>query len=188
VASTLTLSGGELNFGSATLEVQSTTVDLHLLATLTPGTGTLKFTGSSAQSFTPMSGATHPNLTQYGTGGTTVITNGFTTDVLTLNQGTFNLGSSLSHTANTVSDGGGGPYGSLDFNTSQLHALGNVTMGNLTTLTAGSGSLYFDGGSGAQFFTPKSGGISHPHILHGGGTEIRLFTNNLVCLSFTHLR
>ena len=185
VTSALSISGGGLDFGSSTLQVQSSAVDFTSLSTLTPGTGTLVFTGSAAQTFTPKAGVTHPNIGQYGTGGTSVATNNLTAGTLTLNQGTFNLGTSRSHTFTSVSDGGGGPYGSINFSNSQLHVTGNVLLGNVTTLTPGTGTLAFDGTSGAQLFVPKSGGASHPFITHGSADTLRLATNNLSCLGFT---
>ena len=185
VTTTLQITGGGLAFGSSTLQVQPTSVDLTALTSITPGTGTLAFTGSSAQTFTPKASATHPNIKQYGTGGTTVVTNNLVAGALTLNQGTFNLGTALSHSFTTVSDGGGGPYGNLNFNSSQLHVTGNVQIGNVPTLTAGSGSLNFDAASGTQVFVPKSSGATHPAIFHAGAGTLQLATYNLTCLSFT---
>lgn len=180
----LNLTGGILDFGSSTLQVQAASVNLASLAGLTAGSGTLRFTGASAQTFTPMAGATHPNLNQYGSGGTTIAGNGVTAATLTLNSGTFNLGAGLSHYFTTVSDGGGGPYGSLNFGSSTLHVTGNVSLGNVPALTPGTGGLAFDGPSGIQIFVPKSGGAIHPSITHAGAGTVQIHGDGLFCLGF----
>lgn len=181
----LSATGGGLDFGSSTLSISGTTVSLAGLGTITAGTGTLKFTGSSPQTFTPRASLTHPHIIQYGAGGTTIATNNLAAGSLTLYQGTFNLGTGLTHTFTSVSDGGGGPYGSLDFGSSQLHATGHVQLGNLTALTSGSGSLHFDNTSGSQIFVPKSAGAGHPAIFHAGTDSLKLATYDLVCAAFT---
>ncbi|HKP96813.1 MAG TPA: PA14 domain-containing protein [Fibrobacteria bacterium] len=180
-----TATGGGLDFGSAVLSLNQATVNFSGLASITPGTGTLKFTGSTLQTFIPKASAAHPNITQYGTGGTTVYTYGLAAGALTLNQGTFNLGSSLSHSFASVSDGGGGPYGNLNFGSSQLHVSGNVALGNTPTLTPGTGTLDFNGTGSVQLFTPKGSSANHPLITHTGSAIVRQYANDLFCLGFS---
>ena len=64
---------GSINFGTAcTLAVAGATANFSSMSTITAGTGALSFTGTSAQVFTPKSGAAFPGVIQNGTGGTTI--------------------------------------------------------------------------------------------------------------------
>jgi len=176
VTTTLTVSSGGLDFGSSTLKVAAAAVDMSALVNLTPGTGTLEFSGSSAQTFTPKSGGTYPNITQTGNGGTTITTNNLAMGSLSIPNGTFTLGSGLTHTAFDVTSVGG--TGGLDFGSSTLKAGGTVVnLSGLGTLTPGTGTLEFTGSS-ATSFTPKSGAL-HPNIKMSGAGTAALATNDL---------
>ncbi len=146
----LTIDAGNLDFGNATLQT-SNHVNLSNLATLTDGTGTLEFIGTSSQDFTPKSGQMHPSLIQNGSGGT-VLKGTVTAGNLTISSGTFQL-SGHSLTVNDVISTGG----NINFNsTSSLRAAGDVDVSNLSTITDdGTGTLEFVGSS-AQTFTPHA--------------------------------
>jgi autotransporter-associated beta strand protein len=174
---------GGLDFGSSTLEYSGAGINLALLTTVSRGTGTLRFTGASA-SLQPHATDTLPDIKQSGTGTTTVITNGLKTGLLAPLSGTFHFGSGLNHSIGSISMGAG-PYGSLNFGTSQVHISGNADLGSLAALTPGSGKLYFDAATGTQIFTPKAGGSAHPQVFHTGSGALRLAANNLACAAFT---
>ncbi len=65
---TLETAGGGMDFGNCTLSVRFSNVDLSPLTTLTPGTGALKFTSSSLQSFWPSISYVNPIVKHSGTG------------------------------------------------------------------------------------------------------------------------
>ncbi len=149
------LGSGDLDFGSSTLQVSGTTVNLGSFNSVTEGTGTLIFTGSSPQTFTPKSSATMYRITQNGSGGTTVSTNAFIlSNAFTITSGTFDLGTGLTHSVVSLS---GAVAGNLSFNTSTLQVTdGNADFRNLP-VTAGSGTLKFTRIAGNQTFYPRSG-------------------------------
>jgi len=78
---TLETAGGGMDFGNCTLSVRYSNVDLSPLATLTPGTGALKFTSTSLQSFWPSISHINPIIKHAGTGAlklmNMLIANGF---------------------------------------------------------------------------------------------------------------
>ncbi len=160
---------GTFDFGSSSYTLTVTgDADFSTGGPITAGDGTLEFTGTSAQTFTPKSGQTFPEIEQDGSGGTTVLTNGFTANTLSIEDGSFNLGTSLTHTVGAVTTPGG-TGGVLNFGSSTLQATGNVTLnGSGFSVTAGTGELNFTG-TGTQTFTPD--GATHPDISHtGSGT------------------
>jgi autotransporter-associated beta strand protein len=180
-ASALSITGGNLDFASGILKLGGATADFTSLASLTPGAGTLEFNGSVAQTFIPKASLTFPGLTQSGTGGTTVATNGFSSNgPLTLVYGTFDLGASLSHSAASLD----ATAGSLAFNSSSLSVTsGNANLSTVSSLSAGTGALAFTAASGTQTLTPKYGS-GHPAILHTGAGTLALANYDLSCLSF----
>ncbi|MDB5049237.1 MAG: hypothetical protein JWO30_2308 [Fibrobacteres bacterium] len=179
-----TATGGGLDFGSSTLDFSAANLNLSGLDSLAAGTGTLKFSGGSAQTFTPKAGVPHPSITQTGIGGTTVIGGNLVAQTLSPLGGMFHLGTGLTHTFAAITLGGG-PYGSLDFGSSQVHVTGMVDLGNLVTLTPGTGALYFDAPSGKQLFVPKPGDVLHPAIFHNAADTLQITTNNLTAAGFT---
>ncbi len=176
--------GGTLDFGSSTLDFSGNTLDLTGLSAIVPGTGYIQFSGASAQSFIPRASTPHPNIKQTGTGGTTIVSNDLNANVLYPLGGTFHLGAGRNHSFTGITQGGG-PYGSLDFGSSQAHVSGSLDLGNVVTLTPGTGSLYLSAPTGIQYLTPKGGNAPHPAIFHDGAGTLQLYGNNLTCQSFS---
>ncbi|MEO6095972.1 MAG: autotransporter-associated beta strand repeat-containing protein, partial [Fibrobacteria bacterium] len=173
IASTFTVTGGGLDFGSSTLKLQAADVDLRLLSALTPGTGILQFTRASSQTFVPHASLPLPRVEQFGTGVTTVTTNPIVTaDILMIRNGAFQLGTGLTHVVGGVNGSGG--VGTLDFGTSNLKvSAGNAYLGNLAGVTTtGTGSLEFSAASGTQIFTTLAG-FTNPAIVHSGAGTLR---------------
>src|SRR6185369_15040346 len=72
----ISTSGGSMEFGSSTVQVTSGNADLSSLTAVTPGTGTLAMTGSSGtQVLTPPSGITLPAVTNTGAATVQLSTN-----------------------------------------------------------------------------------------------------------------
>jgi hypothetical protein len=130
----ITTSAGTMDFGSSTVKVSSGNANLSNLSVVTPGTGTLIFTGTSGtQVLTPPSGITLPAITNTGAA------------TLQLSTNTLNC---LSYSQSA---------GTLDFNSVDVTTTGNFTLTsgtsssftNLTgrTLTVG-GNASFTGSAG----------------------------------------
>jgi len=180
IASTFTMTGGTLDFGSSTLRFAGATLDFALLGAMNAGTGALEFTGGSSQTFIPKASTVYPDVLQTGAGGTTISTNPLLAGNLTISGGTLHLGSSLAHVFTSVTATAGG----LDFGSSTLEVkTGNANLANLGTLTAGSGQLLFTAASGVQTFSPKLG-ATHPQINHSASGTLMLGANNLTCAAF----
>ncbi|MEO7423730.1 MAG: PA14 domain-containing protein [Fibrobacteria bacterium] len=183
VLGNVAFSGGTLDFNGATLLLHAASVDLHLLAGIIAGTGTLEFADGNPQTFVPLNAAQHPNIRQSGAGGTTITTNDLNANVLLPAGGVFHMGSGRSHSFTAI-NAGGGPYGGLDFASSQVHVTGTVNLATATSLTAGTGSIYLSASTGTQTFAPK-GNVMVPAIFHDGGGILQLYGNSLNCQSFT---
>jgi hypothetical protein len=163
---------GNFDFGSATLTLTENAI-FSSNGSITPGTGTIVFSGAAAHIFRPMAGGVlHPNITQNGAGTTVISTNPLNAGTLTLTNGTFDLGDEgLTHTVTSVIGSAGG---ALDFGTSTLQSSGNVTLSSLTSITAGTGTLEFTGTSGTQTFAPINGTATHPDVIHSGAGTLQL--------------
>ncbi|MBW8886871.1 MAG: DUF2341 domain-containing protein [Fibrobacteres bacterium] len=173
---------GTFNFGSSTLSISTGDATFYSGMTVTAGTGTLAFTGTSGtQNFTPKSGATLPTITESGTGGTVLVnTNGLTTGAFTQSAGTWQWGTGLTHSIASISTSGG----SMDFGSSTVQVTtGDANLRSLTAVTPGTGTLAMTGSSGIQVLTPPSG-ISLPAITSTGAATLQLSTNTLNCLSY----
>ncbi|HLP40364.1 MAG TPA: hypothetical protein VK465_02550, partial [Fibrobacteria bacterium] len=108
VTSITTSGSSTMTFGANTVRV-SGNVDLSGLATLNANSGTLELNGASAQTFTPMAGATHPTIKQTGTGTTTVATNSLTAQAVQVIAGTLDFSANalnLTTTGNVTVSGG----------------------------------------------------------------------------------
>lgn len=176
----ITLAGdysGDFSFGSQTLTVTGE-ANFATGGTITGATGTLAFTGGSAQQFTPKTGQTFPAITQNGAGGTTILSNELTAGALTVSTGTLNLGTGLTHTVASIATSGG----TLDFSSSTLQVTGNANL-NGSTITVGTGTLEFTG-TGTQTFTPKATVNYNPDISHTGSGTLDIAAN-FYCTDFS---
>ena len=176
----LSMTGGTLEFGSSGLAVSGASIDFTSAAGILPGTGTLSFTGSSAQTFKPRSGSGCPAIVQNGSGGTTLSTNPMLAGALTIVSGTLDLGSGLAHSAASLATSGGG----LTFGSSSLNInTGNANLSGLGSFSAGTGAMAFSAASGTQIFTPKSG-ATHPSVTHSAAGTLQIAGNALTCKGF----
>ena len=174
------------------------------------GTGTLAFTGTSAQTLTPKSGISFGStaIIQNGSGGTTVSTNTLTCGTVTLTSGTLTLGAGVSSgtlsfnggslnlgsSTYTVTGSGAGISspggGSINFNTGTLTldnaATGNVDFSGISTVSNTSGTFNLaQGSNGSYTFNPKAG-QTFPNIVVGGSTSpTQTLTGNLTALSIS---
>jgi len=169
---TITTAGGALT-------ITGSSADFSNLSSIN-ASGSLRFMGASAQTFTPKAGYVIPKLIQAGAGGTTVQTNGLTADSLIINTGTFNLGVGLTDSVGMglALTGGGLNFGSATLKTAAM----DVDFSALPSLIAGTGTLELTA-SGAQSFIPKAA-TTHPAIVHSGAGGLTLSTNDLTANSF----
>jgi hypothetical protein len=160
---TVSGTGGTLDFGTSILQLSGTSLDFSAFA-ITPGTGTLVFTGTSQQTFTPHASDTFPAVTQNGSGGTLLAAD-LIAGALSVNQGEFNLGSGRTHWVPSIASAAPNT-GSINFSSSTLR----VTTGNATftsiAVVPGNGRLVFTR-AGAQSFTPRAGSV-FPDIEQNG--------------------
>ncbi len=158
---------GTFDFTTHTLSVFSGNADFRLGGIITPGSGTLAFSGSGAQTFIPKSGTAFPRILQNGVGTTTISTNNLSAADLTLASGTFHLGAGLTHSFVGISGGGG-----LNFGTSNINVSGSVDLSTATVTVGASNTLTFVGSS-PQTYTPKAG-LTGLNLAQrgGGGTTI----------------
>ncbi|MDB5104420.1 MAG: hypothetical protein JWP91_2109 [Fibrobacteres bacterium] len=181
---------GTFDFQSYTMTV-SATGDFRTGGAITPGTGKISFNGSAAQRLIPpgiQANSILPTIEQNGTGGTTVTTNRLRTATLVLanlsGNGAFNLGSGLQDTVTT--DLTMNANGNLDFGSSTLNYTGaTMDFRNLTTLTAGSGTIAFMGGSGVNTTLIPKTGMTLPAISKFNANTVTLSTNGLTAGTFT---
>jgi hypothetical protein len=181
ITTTLTLGAGGLDFGASTLRVGAATVDLRGLSSLAAGSGTLEFTGASAQTFHPRAASIHPAILQSGAGTTSVESNALQAGSLTLSAGVFDLGATPRiHALSSFASTGG----ALTFqgNTLQI-TTGDADFSGLAALNQGTGVVEFTAATGTQVFTPKAS-ATHPGIAHSGAGTLRLAANALTARSF----
>jgi hypothetical protein len=166
---------GTLNFNTSTLQA-SDTVNLNTIGAIVPASGTLSFiSASTPQIFIPKLLATHPNITQNGSAGTTIISYPLTAGNLTLTSGTLHLGANLTHAFANVS---GAAAGAIDFGSCNMQVSGtSVDFSALTSVTKATGTLAFTSAS-AQSFVPKTGAV-FPPIIQSGAGQTTLGNNNL---------
>ena len=173
---------GAFGFGAFTLSL-SGNADFSTGGTVTATTGALSFTGTAPQTFIPKAGATFPGIIQNGTGGTTIIGASLTAGVLTIDQGTFDLGTSLTNSFTGVTSGAPNT-GTLNFDASTLQIrLGNADF-HLMNVIAGTGLLSFTSAA-AQSFTPHTGFVFPPIVRNGTAGATTVLTYPLHCPSLT---
>ncbi|MBD3390814.1 MAG: hypothetical protein GF418_02140, partial [Chitinivibrionales bacterium] len=128
---------GGLDFGANTLSVTGD-ADFTGCGTITPSTGTLQLTGTSAQTLTPPSTQTLPTVKQNGTGTTTIATNMLMANGLWVASGSLNGSAvSLDIDGDVTIDAGGSLTAPAVFTVQ-----GSWT--NSGTFTHSSGTLTFD--------------------------------------------
>jgi hypothetical protein len=143
--------------------------------------GQLKFAGANPQNFTPKLGVILNYVQQVGSGGTTVLANGFKTNTLDLYAYTLNLGAGLVDSTGSVAVFAG----SLTMGSSTLKiGASSVNFNGLSSLTPGTGALEFTA-TGTQTFTPKNS-TSHPAVNHTGSGTFQLSGYPLTCASFSN--
>ena len=126
---------GTLTFGTTSvLRVYGDSADFSGLAGLTPSTGTLQMTGTSAQTLIPHPSLTMPAVTQLGSGGATVQTHALNCGS---NAVTLNGGNILAQTALTC--------GAVNVTSGTLTLGGAMTASGALTVGA-SGALDLGGG------------------------------------------
>ena len=145
---------GTFDFNNKTLSLTgNANYNQSLMTVAATGGGTIAFTGTAAQTFTPKSGGTFPSLLQNGSGGTTLSTNALTlSGNLTLTSGTLNANglamsvagnwannSTFTATGNTVTLNGAG---------GSTQVISGTTTFNIFTATCATGrTLEFAAGS-----------------------------------------
>jgi len=144
--------------------------------------GQLKLVGPGAQNFTPRPNSVMAAISQYGAGGSTILTNGLKASALSLYSGQLNLGSGLIDSIGAFS----AVSGSLNMGSSTLKigGTGAIDFNNLSIFTPGTGTLEFTG-TGTQSFTPRNA-TSHPAITHTGSGTFQLSTYPLSCASLNN--
>ncbi|MEO7958763.1 MAG: hypothetical protein ABIW76_18945, partial [Fibrobacteria bacterium] len=165
---------GSLDFNGSELDARGN-VDLSGLTVTATSANILAFTGNGSQAFTPKASMTALKLSKTGSGITTVTGYGFTTPLMTLANGTLQLGSDLNHTAADLALTGG----SLNMGSARLSTpAGTVDFSNLTAITfpTGNSALEFTGNSAQTFITKI--GLTFPSIIQNGAGGTTVVTNN----------
>ncbi|MBD3320579.1 MAG: hypothetical protein GF350_05720, partial [Chitinivibrionales bacterium] len=139
--------------------------------TFTANNGTVNFNGTGVTKNIDPTGLYNIYLSASSSAYT--LTAPLAANTITIDNGTLDLGTSLTHSCAGVSTMSSA--GTLDFNTSTLQVTGNVDFTSLGTITRGTGILDFTGG-GAQTFTPLSGQL-HPSLVISGGGTVTLSTS-----------
>jgi hypothetical protein len=173
---------GTFNFGGQTLTVNSGDANLNFAGTLTVNSGTIAFTGSGAQTFTPKNGSSAPSITQSGSGTTTISTfSAQNIPLLTISNGTFHLGSGISGNGALALALSGG---TLNFGSSTLStAAATADFSGIGAIVVGTGTLKFNS-SNPQVFIPKSG-ATFPAITESGTGTTTVTTNGLTAGAFS---
>jgi len=194
VDSVIVSSGGSLDFGSGgyldtvnsihgtgSLYVNSAQVyvfndlDLSGFTSVYTAPSTFVFLGSTSQTFKPS--PLPPlinNLVQQGPGVTTVAGIGFKANYLTVNNGTFNLGSHITDSLWSNLSGNG----TLAFSTCSLKVMStSIDFSSLSALHADTGALWFSAAA-TQAFIPKAGAL-HPVIIQNGTAGTTVTTTSL---------
>jgi hypothetical protein len=171
-------SGGSIDFNGDSINV-SDSVNLSNVTSQMSGNGIMKFVNSSPANYVPPHFWPNPALIKAGSGQTTVRMNNIKGSKLTIESGTFALGSSgVNDSLDTVETVGGG----LDFGNCTLSVrYSNVDLTPLISLTPGTGALKFTSTSLQSFWPSMS--YTNPIIKHAETGTLKLM-NTLIANGF----
>ncbi|MCU0609370.1 MAG: FG-GAP-like repeat-containing protein, partial [Chitinispirillaceae bacterium] len=189
---------GTLDFGSSTVRTSKPAFSLDEVPNIT-GSGTIEFNAPGAQTFEPKAGVVNPRIIVNNPSGVSIKARKCRTPKIVVAQGALNcdtviVADTVSLASGTALDlGNGGDIDSiglfmganagLNFGSAILRCYGAAAdFSSLSTLTAGTGTLDFCGGT--QTFTPKIG-VMHPHIVKNSTGTLWLSTNSLRALSMS---
>jgi autotransporter-associated beta strand protein len=168
VTGNIVTTGGGLAFGSSTLTCYGSTINLTGLTTLTPGTGNIAFSGSTAHTLWPLSGSTLPGISQNGNGATTLKGTTVAATSIGIQTGNFTLSQSQVFSVPGINTYGGG----LVFDSGSVVQVtsGNADLSGLATLTPSTGILRMTG-AGSQSISPSATGTQPSLEQTGTGTS-----------------
>jgi hypothetical protein len=174
---------GEFDFSGNNLEITDAVANFNGGGTFT-GSGTITFSSSSTQDFTPKSSATFPAITHTGSGDLNV-NDALTANAITQSSGggTWNWGSNgKTHTVSSIT----ATSGDMEFNNSTVKVSGNVSFSGLSSIEMGTGILQFTAANPATQTLAPVNGDTLPSVLHSGTGTLQLTTRLLACRSFTN--